>query len=73
MRTSLSARGFELTRNVMRLNETLAELANDHVFLGESLYFITIMASRPRRSRGAGSSMAITRSSTTSSWATRWS
>jgi len=43
MRASLSARGFELTRNVMRLNETLAELANDHVFLGESLYFITIM------------------------------
>jgi Protein of unknown function (DUF3500) len=43
MRASLSARGFELTRNVMRLNETLAELANDHVFLGEWLYFITIM------------------------------
>jgi len=43
MRASLSARGFELTRNVMRLNETLAELADDHVFLGEWLYFITIM------------------------------
>ena len=43
MRTSLSARGFEVTRNVMRLNETLAELADDHVFLGEWLYFITIM------------------------------
>jgi hypothetical protein len=27
----------------MRLNETLAELANDPVFLGEWLYFITIM------------------------------
>jgi Protein of unknown function (DUF3500) len=43
MRASLSTRGFELTRNVMRLNETLAELANDPIFLGEWLYFITIM------------------------------
>jgi hypothetical protein len=43
MRTSLSTRGFELTRNVMRLNETLAELSNDHVFLGEWLYFISIL------------------------------
>jgi len=43
MRASLSARGFEVTRNVMRLNETLADLADDHVFLGEWLYFITIM------------------------------
>lgn len=43
MRASLSSRGFEVTRNVMRLNETLAELADDHVFLGEWLYFITIM------------------------------
>jgi len=43
MRASLSTRGFELTRNVMRLNETLAELAEDPVFLGEWLYSITIM------------------------------
>ena len=43
MRTSLSTRGFELTRNVMRLNEVLAELADDPVFLGEWLYHITIM------------------------------
>jgi Protein of unknown function (DUF3500) len=43
MRTSLSTRGFELTRNVMRLNETLAELAGDPVFLGEWLYWITIL------------------------------
>ena len=42
MRASLSAKGFELTRNVMRLNETLAELAEDHVFMGEWLYFVTI-------------------------------
>jgi hypothetical protein len=42
MRVSLSARGFELTRNIMRLNETLAELAEDHTFLGEWLYYIQI-------------------------------
>jgi hypothetical protein len=43
MRTSLSTRGFELTRNIMRLNETLSELSDDPVFLGEWLYWITIM------------------------------
>jgi len=43
MRASLSVKGFELTRNIMRLNETLAEMADDPVFLGEWLYFITIM------------------------------
>jgi Protein of unknown function (DUF3500) len=43
MRTSLSTRGFELTRNIMRLNETLAELSDDQVFLGEWLYFISIL------------------------------
>jgi hypothetical protein len=43
MRASLSVKGFELTRNIMRLNETLAELSDDHEFLGEWLYFITIM------------------------------
>jgi hypothetical protein len=43
LRTSLSESGFALTRNIMRLNETLAELADDHEFLGEWLYYITIM------------------------------
>jgi hypothetical protein len=43
MRSSLSSSGFELTRNIMKLNETLAELSDDHEFLGEWLYFITIM------------------------------
>jgi Protein of unknown function (DUF3500) len=53
MRASLSTRGFELTRNVMRLNETLAELADDPVFLGEWLYFITILG-RPSRTEPWG-------------------
>jgi Protein of unknown function (DUF3500) len=43
MRTSLSVKGLALTRNIMRLNETLAEMTNDHNFLGEWLYYITIM------------------------------
>lgn len=42
MGASLSARGFEQTRNIMRLNETLSELSGDHDFLGEWLYFIQI-------------------------------
>ena len=43
MSASLSAKGARLTRDIMRLNETLAELTDDHEFLGEWLYFITIM------------------------------
>jgi hypothetical protein len=43
MRASLSARGLTLTRNIMRMNETLAEMTQDHDFLGEWLYYITIM------------------------------
>jgi Protein of unknown function (DUF3500) len=43
MSASLSAKGARLTRDIMRLNETLAELTGDHEFLGEWLYFITIM------------------------------
>lgn len=42
MQASLSAKGFDLTRNIMRLNETLAELADDHLFLGEWLYYVQI-------------------------------
>ncbi|HLH05765.1 MAG TPA: DUF3500 domain-containing protein [Terriglobales bacterium] len=42
IRASLSAKGFELTRNIMRLNETLAELSEDHVFLGEWLYYMQV-------------------------------
>jgi hypothetical protein len=39
----LSAKGLRLTQNIMKLNETLAELSNDHEFLGEWLYHMTIM------------------------------
>src|ERR1043166_638385 len=43
LEAALSPRGFSLTRDIMRLNETLAELSNDHEFLGEWLYFLTVM------------------------------
>jgi hypothetical protein len=43
LQASLSTRGLKLTRDIMRLNETLAEMTNDHKFLGEWLYFITVM------------------------------
>lgn len=40
---SLSARGMKLTRDIMKLNETLAELSDDHEFLGEWFYYFTVM------------------------------
>ena len=43
LEASLSRRGMNLTRNIMRLNETLAELTNDHQFLGEWFYYVTVM------------------------------
>jgi hypothetical protein len=43
LEAALSARGMRLTRDIMRLNETLAELTNDHQFLGEWFYFLTVM------------------------------
>ena len=38
LRSSLGDTGFRVTRNCMRLNETLAELAEDHENLGEWAY-----------------------------------
>jgi len=43
LQAAMSARGFELTRDIMRLNETLAELTGDREFLGEWLYNFTVM------------------------------
>jgi hypothetical protein len=40
---SLSARGMKLTRDIMKLNEALAELTGDHQFLGEWFYNFTVM------------------------------
>ena len=43
LEAALSPRGLKLTRDIMKLNETLAELTNDHQFLGEWRYFLTVM------------------------------
>jgi len=44
MRASLSAKGFELSRDIMKLNETLGELnKNDFVQYGEWKYWISIL------------------------------
>ena len=40
---ALSAKGLKLSRDVMRLNETLAELKNNHHEYGEGRYHITVM------------------------------
>jgi hypothetical protein len=43
LRAGLSARGFEKSRNVMRLNQHLAELLSKHEEYGEYLYHLTVM------------------------------
>ncbi len=43
MASSLSPRGFELSRNIMKTDQTLAEINPDKFGLDEDLYFFTIM------------------------------
>lgn len=44
LRAGLSARGLRQTRDIMRLNETLAEMTgNNHIEFGEWQYHITVM------------------------------
>lgn len=43
LRASLSAKGLKLSQDIMKLNGTLAELANNYEEYGEWLYWITIM------------------------------
>ncbi len=43
VRKGLSARGYRKTRDIMRLNHTLAELTNNFKEYGEWLYYLTIM------------------------------
>ena len=49
LRASLSARGLRTTRDIMRLNETLAELTGNHDEYGEWLYWITVMGTPSER------------------------
>jgi hypothetical protein len=43
LRASLSAKGLKLSQDIMKLNGTLAELANNFDEYGEWLYWITVM------------------------------
>ena len=43
LQAGLSARGLEKTRNVMKLNHTIAELTNNFTEYGEGLYNLTVM------------------------------
>ena len=42
IRTSLSQRGFETVRGIMKLNETLAEITGNRDELGEWIYFLSL-------------------------------
>ena len=43
LKASLSAKGLQLSKDIMKLNGTLAELANNYQEYGEWLYWITVM------------------------------
>ncbi len=43
MKASLSARGLQLSKDIMKLNHTLGEIQDDFVQYGEGLYNITVM------------------------------
>lgn len=43
LKASLSAKGLQLSKDIMKLNGTLAELANNYDEYGEWLYWITVM------------------------------
>ena len=43
LKAALSAKGLQLSQDIMKLNETLAELNHDWARYGERLYWITVM------------------------------
>jgi hypothetical protein len=43
MQTSLSAKGLQLSKDIMKTDQTLRELNNDKLIFDEELYFFTIM------------------------------
>ena len=54
-------KGLETSRNIMRLNETIAEMTKRFEEYGEGLYNLTVMGEPSATpARGAGSSTAIT-------------
>ncbi len=59
LQAGLSAKGLEKSRNIMRLNETLAELTKRFDEYGDGLYHLTVMGEPSDNSRGVGSSTVI--------------
>lgn len=53
LQASLSAKGLRLSQDIMKLNGTLAELANNYEEYGEWLYWITVMG-RPSKTEPWG-------------------
>jgi hypothetical protein len=45
LKASLSVKGVEMIRGIMRADRTLSEINDGSPFLDEELYFITIMGS----------------------------
>ena len=43
LKASLSAKGLQLSRDIMRLNHTLAELKDNFAEYGEGFYYVTVM------------------------------
>lgn len=43
LKAGLSAKGLKLSQDIMHLNETLAELTNDHEQYGDGHYYVTVM------------------------------
>ena len=54
LRVSLSVRGFETARNVMKLNEVLGEITGNWEFFGSGIIFSASLARPPWTSRGVG-------------------
>jgi hypothetical protein len=59
LRESLSKEGFEEALDVMHLNETVLEMTGKLDEYGEDLYWLSIMGTRRRWSRGDGNGMGI--------------
>ena len=68
VRATLSARGYDQARSIMRVNELVAELTGDYEAFGEWPYFVSIFGSPApaATSRGAGRSTGTTCASTAS-------
>ena len=60
LRATFSHRGFEQARDIMRMNQLLADLSGSPDEFGEWPYFVSIFGDPATTSRGAGRSTATT-------------